>query len=145
MAGIAAGTAVTAVSKVIGSAIVGEAINVGVSKTFSNALELFQEVDTNRKLIILLTNDTKEEWTEAQVYTVAGTSNGIPPKIIKQSDGATYTLRRSKTPMILGGGQIRGILTYKINKKGDILVTYIFRNSYFQSFYNEKPMEHSDI
>ena len=111
------------VAALVASAVISETINQTVSKTFSNGLDVFQGIDTKKKILILLTNDTVEDWTEAQVYLHAGTSNGIPPKVIKSKSGGTYILRRSKTPMLFGSGDIRGVLTYKINTS-DVLAIY---------------------
>ena len=112
------------VAALVASAVVTETINQTVSRTFRNGLDTFLGIDTKKKILILLTNNTKEDWTEAQVYLNAGTSNGIPPKVIDSEDGGTYILRRSKTPMLFGSGDIRGVLTYRINTMNDMLAIY---------------------
>ena len=112
------------VAALVASAVVTETINQAVSRTFSNGLDTFLGIDTKKKILMLLTNDTEEDWTEAQVYLDAGTSNGIPPKVINSKSGGTYILRRSKTPMLFGSGDIRGVLTYRINTMSDILAIY---------------------
>ena len=106
------------------SAIVGETINQAVSATFSKGVELFQVFESKKKVLILLSNGTEDDWTNAEVYLADGTSNDVPPRTIKKKEGGTYMIRRSRLPMIAGGGAINGILTYKINEAGDILVIY---------------------
>ena len=113
-----------AVALAVTSAIITETINQGVSAVFSRGIEHFQVFESKKKVIILLTNDTEDNWTNAEVYLADGTSNDVPPRTIKKKDGGTYMVRRSRLPMIAGGGAINGILTYKINEAGDILVVY---------------------
>lgn len=115
MAGVAAAVA---------SVLISQTINQAVSTTFAKGIELFQINEAKKKLLILLTNDTDEDWDQAEAYLKDGTSNYVPPKTIKKRNGDTFIVRRSRLPLIAGGGAIRGILTYKINGKGDVLVIF---------------------
>ena len=120
----------------ITSTIISETISQAVSATFSQGLEHFHVYESKKKLLILLTNDTEDNWSNAEVYLADGTSNDVPPRTIKKKEGKTYMIRRSRLPIIAGGGAINGILTYKINDNSDVLVIYFsipVNNVFFQS------------
>lgn len=102
------------------------------AKTIDSGISIGQRINRTEsrrtKIVLLLTNNTQEDWNGAKVYLKSGTSDGIPPKVIKSGKKeCEYILRGS----LLETDGIAGILTYKINNSGDILVIY-FKVSFFR-------------
>ena len=81
--------------------------------------ELFDDVDDGckRSVKICIENKTtNHHLTEPVVYLERGTASKIIPRRIESGEHGDYKVKRTRMPMLLGGGKIHGILMYKMQK-----------------------------